>query len=99
MPDGLNGINEKRYPVFTGDLADGLNGLDGADLIAGMDGRDQDRFIRYSLLDVPGVDQPLFIYPNIRDLKAIFLQLFDRLVHRMMLYGGDNDMIALMFVG
>jgi len=98
LADGLRGVGVEDDPLLLGELADGRDVLDGADLVVGEHHGDQDRLVRERLADLLDVDDPVGLHGHVRHLEPLPLEALERVDARALLDDGGDDVVALLLV-
>ena len=71
---GVGGVNVQGHAGLAADGRHVGDGLDGADLVAGMGDGDQGRLPPKGPLDVVGANEPVGVHRQVRDLETLLLQ-------------------------
>ena len=74
LADGLGGVGVEDDPLLLGELADGRDVLDRADLVVGEHDRDEDGLVGDGRADLVDVDQPVRLHRHVGHLEALPLQ-------------------------
>ena len=97
MARRLHRVRVEDNTLFAADRADLRDGLDGADLVVGVHDRHKAGILADSAAHLLGRDDAVFMDVQQRDLVAVFLQLLERMQHRVMLKFGRNDVLFSLF--
>ena len=96
MADRLHRIRMKRNTPLAAERADGLNGLERADLVVGEHDRHERRVVADGRRHVLDAHNAVFVHIQQRYLKALPAQLVKRVQHRMVLkFCGDEVFFPL----
>ena len=96
MADRLHRIRVKRDAPLAAERADGLNGLERADLVVGEHDRHERRVVTDGRRHVLDANNAVFVHIQQRYLKALPAQLVKRVQHRMVLkFCGDEVLFPL----
>ena len=91
---GLNGVDVERHATRSTDGADLGNRLDRAYLVVGGHDADEHRPVGDGRLHGSGIDQPIRVNGQVRDLEAVALKQGTFLEHRLVLDGRRDDVLA-----
>jgi hypothetical protein len=98
LAGGLDRVAVKSDAGFTGDLAYLGDGLDGADLVVCVHDGNQDRIGPDRLAHVLRIHPAATIHRHPGQLVSAFLQVLHGLEHGVVLYGGGDEMAALLLL-
>ena len=85
VADGLHRVRVERDAPLAAERADGLNGLDGADLVVGEHDGHERRVVPDGRGHVLDADDAVFVHIQQRHVKALLTELVERVQHRMVL--------------
>ena len=97
---GLYGVGVNYYRLLAalglglddaGDLGDRLNS---PDLVVGQHHADQYRLVGYSMPDLLGIDEAVFVHREVGHIKTELLKLMAAMQNGMVLDAGGDDVIA-----
>src|SRR5690606_436180 len=91
----LGGVDVEQHPAGTGQLTDGGDVVDGADLVVDVHDRHQDGVLAQRRLDHGRSHQAVFARLEIGHLEAFALQLAGGIQHRLVLDLRGDDVLAL----
>src|SRR5206468_3464318 len=98
LADGLGGVGVEEDALSLGQLADGRDILDGADLVVGEHHGDQDGLVRERLADLLDVDETVGLHRHVGHLKPLPLEALERVDARALLDDGGDDVVAFLLV-
>ena len=85
VADGLHRVRVERDAPLAAERADGLNGLDGADLVVGEHDGHERRVLPDGRSHVLDADNTVFVHIQQRHVKTLTAELIERMQHRMVL--------------
>ncbi len=95
LAEGLHRISVEEHPRFPANAADFRDGLQGTDFIVGAHNGNQGCLRPKGSCHGSRIHKALFIHRKVSDFHALCGQGLAGMEHRMMLNGGDDDMIFL----